>query len=128
MSLAAGAAGTLAVELSERLERAVLGDEPVYAAKRVARRLFGPRVPGRLLRWTYGPLLGLAAGRALEGRSWPFAAEAAGVGCCVFAFELAAMPAAGATPPVRRWPAGHVAALFVHTLAFGLGFAAARRL
>src|SRR5687767_4942080 len=111
MGLFAGAAGTLAVEASEQLEAAWLGERPLYSAKDVARRLFGGAVPGPALRWPYGVLLGAVAGRLLDGRRLGAVGEAVAVGGAVLAFELVAMPALGATPPLRAWPRRQLATL-----------------
>lgn len=127
MTLLAGALGTTAVGVAERLERAALGEEPIYTSRRVAQRLSRGRLMGWMLRVPYGLAIAIIAGRVLAGRKWRLLPEAALVGAGVFALELAAMPAVGATPPLRCWPRGHRVALFFHTLAYGLGFAAARR-
>src|SRR5256885_1316001 len=65
--LAIGVAATAALGRFERLERLLLGREPSYAPARVAERLLGSRRFGPLLRWTYGPALGVAYG-ALRSR------------------------------------------------------------
>jgi hypothetical protein len=116
-------AGTAAVSAFEVLERAWLQREPVYSARNVARGRVGL---GRLLRWTYGPALGVAAGALLREPRRSVLAEAAGVAVVVWAFERAAMPALGVTPRARRWGRGEAALLLLHTFAFGLGLAGAR--
>ncbi len=123
MSLFAGAAGTLAVEASERVERGLLGELPVYAA----RRLFGGEAPGALLRWVYGPLLGFVAGHLLRRRRLEPVTQALAIAVTVCAFELVALPASGATPQLRQWPKSHLVLLPLHTLAFGAGFTWAQR-
>ncbi|HVV48813.1 MAG TPA: SDR family oxidoreductase, partial [Polyangia bacterium] len=65
--LVVGAVGTAAVMIAGWVERALLGRRPVYAPARLARRLFArkARTPrrasliGSLMRWSYGPLVGL---------------------------------------------------------------------
>jgi short-subunit dehydrogenase len=134
--LFAGAAGTLALALSGLLERALLGRSPVYAPASLARRLFGrsvlARTPGRaravgaLMRWIYGPLIGVAygatVGRAIR-RRWPAARlrPAAGLvlGGAIYLLELLFLPLVGATRPLRRWPTGDKLLLASHTGVFG---------
>jgi hypothetical protein len=80
-----------------------------------------------LLRWTYGPLLGVIA-----ARRWPRSARSVAsglvIGSAVFGFELVALPGAGLTPPLRRWAASDFVLLALHTAAFGLAAAVAREL
>ena len=111
--LVSGIAATAALGRYERLERALLGREPAYAPAAVARRVLGDRRYGPLLRWLYGPALGVVYG-ALRSR-WrlpPFA-----FGGAVAAAELLAMPRLGATPPLRG---REVVALVAHASAFAL--------
>lgn len=138
--LLAGAAGTAALSVFERVEAAILGQRlPVYAAANVggglARRwLAGVMLPpaevrfGYLLRWLYGPSLGVLFMRlqpVLPRR--PFAA-----GLCfaagVFAFEVAVMPVVAATPPLRTWPRAERSLLLLHTAVFGVATALAAEL
>lgn len=124
--LAAGAAGTLAVAGSDLVEAAILGRPPVYAPASIARRLFArDGTTGRLLRWTYGPALGLAA-EWLTPKSGGVARQAFRIGGAVLAFELAALPRVGATPKLRKWPLADLGLLALHTAAFGLAAAIAR--
>lgn len=135
--LLAGAAGTAALSVFERVEAAVLGQRlPVYAAANVggglARRwLAGAMLPpaevrfGYLLRWLYGPSLGVLFMRV---RSWlPRRPLAAGLcfGAGVFGFEVAVMPAVAATPPIRRWARAERSLIFLHTAVFGVATALA---
>ncbi len=132
--LVAGAAGTLALALSDLLERAVIRGRPVYAPSALARRLFGTlaRTPGRAaaigtaMRWIYGPLIGVAyaatLGRALR-RRWPASRlwpAGLALGGAVYLFELIFLPLVGATRRLARWPARDKLLLAGHTGLFGL--------
>jgi hypothetical protein len=130
--LVAGVAGTAALSAFERLEWALLGGRmAIYAPASVGRGLAGrwlagtvsPRRDARLgyaLRWLYGPSLGIlfATARPL----FPQTPVAAGVclGAGIFAVEFAAMPAVGATPPIRRWSRLEPGLLILHTAVFGV--------
>jgi hypothetical protein len=119
--------GILGLSLFERLERRVLGREPLYTSTRITRRLARrlgvsldeeqARVLGRLLRFVYGPALGLVRAR-LDRR--PGLGRALRLGAAIWLFELLALPATGATPPLRRWPRGEKLLLAAHTTAFAL--------
>jgi NAD(P)-dependent dehydrogenase (short-subunit alcohol dehydrogenase family) len=139
--LVVGAVGTLAVMFAGWIERALLRRRPVYAPARLARRLFAKtaRTParagviGNLMRWSYGPLIGLvytaSLGRLIrrrwpEARSWP---AGLALGAAVYLFELLALPRSGATRRLARWPAADRLLLAGHTAAFGLTAEAARR-
>lgn len=104
---------------------------PVYAAANVggglARRwLAGVMLPpteiwfGYLLRWLYGPSLGVLFMRLRT--VLPPTPLAAGLcfGAGVVAFEIAVMPAVAATPPIRTWPRPERSLLFLHTAVFGV--------
>jgi hypothetical protein len=129
-ALVAGACGVAALVVAERLERLVAGREPVYADGRVAARLahrggfaVGTRGALRLgsaLRWAYGPALAFARAWLPGGRT-PGLGRALSFGAMIYLGELLALPATGATPPVRRWPRRQVAMLGAHTLTFALG-------
>jgi len=116
--LTAGVAATAALGRFESLERLLLGREPSYAPARVAQRLFGSRHFGPLLRWTYGPALGVAYG-ALRSR---ISVPALAFGAAIATVELLAMPRVGATPPIRGREA---IALFLHAVAFAVAAEAA---
>ena len=139
--LAIGAAGTLAVMLAGWAERALLGRRPVFAPARLARRLLGARArgPGRgraigiLMRWGYGPLIGVlwsaSFGRLIR-RRWPEASPWPGglaLGAAVYLFELLALPRSGAAPRLARWPVAERLLLAGQTAAFGLTAETARR-
>jgi len=111
--LAAGLAATAALGRFERLERAFLGREPAYAPARVASRLFGSRRLGPLLRWTYGPSLGVLYA-ALRARFGPAAIS---FGAAVALGELLLMPRVFALP---RLGGRERVALFAHAIAFSL--------
>jgi hypothetical protein len=129
----AGAVGIGALALSDRLERAWLGRAPVYAPDRIATRLFAlgsrrrSRAVGAILRWSYGLVIAGAWNRLVPS---PRASvrRALGLGAAILAFELWALPALGATPPLRRWSRAEKALLAWHTQVFGFGEEAARRL
>ncbi|HWE22789.1 MAG TPA: hypothetical protein VG496_02500 [Myxococcales bacterium] len=118
--LAAGVLATAALGQFERLERAFLGKEPPYAPPRVAERLFGSRRLGRLLRWTYGPSLGIVYA-LLRSRLGPFAVA---YGASVALAELVLMPRACALPRLRG---RERIALFAHAIAFALAAEVALR-
>ena len=124
--LLAGLAGTAALGRFEWLERLALGREPAYAPAAISGRLFGTRRYGPLLRWIYGPALGVAYG-ALAARSagrsarWR-PARPLSFGLAVAAAELIGLPWIGATPRLRG---REVAALVVHACAFSLATDAA---
>ncbi|HYZ90263.1 MAG TPA: hypothetical protein VE620_13270 [Myxococcales bacterium] len=118
--LAAGVLATAALGRFERLEHAFLHEEPPYAPARVARRLFGARRLGPLLRWTYGPSLGVLYA-ALRSRVGPCAVA---FGAAIAVGELLLMPLVGALPPLRR---RERVALFAHAIAFALAAEAALR-
>jgi short-subunit dehydrogenase len=139
--LAIGAMGTLAVALAGWVERALLGRAPVYAPARLARRLFGraARTPrrasllGNLMRWSYGPAIGIlysgTVGPLVRRRFpaapvWP---AGLALGAAVYLFELCALPRSRATRPVARWPAADRLLLGGHAAAFGLAAEATRR-
>jgi hypothetical protein len=117
--LRAGIAGTSALGAFERLEWLVLGEKPVYAPERIARRWLGSDRLAPVLRFSYGPALGMLLG-LLEAPPFLFAAGVA-------AAELLFLPAIGATPARRRWPRAQIAMLFAHTAVFSLATAAALR-
>jgi hypothetical protein len=129
-ALVAGACGVAALALGERFERRLAGREPVYAAGRVAARFAhrggfaigsrGARRLGSALRWAYGPALAFGRGWLPGGRT-PGLGRALSFGAMIYLGELLALPATGATPPVRRWPRRQAAMLGAHTLAFALG-------
>jgi hypothetical protein len=98
-------------------------------AGRLARRLLGRRLSrrqrqlaGMLMRWPYGVAWGTAtAALAPDGVPPPVVGLAAGV--AIWAFELVALPASGATPPVRAWRAGEIGVNLLNATAFGLAAA-----
>jgi hypothetical protein len=122
-------AGTLALTVFERLERRTLGRAPLYAATRIASRLahrssrpMGPAATGalgRLMRWSYGPALALIRSRLVRSPSVG-AVPALSFGAGIYVFELIALPALGATPPIRKWPPLEVLLLAAHTMTYAL--------
>lgn len=128
----AGVLGTGVVSGAEALRDRWLGHAAPYAARRIGARLAWrlarvrlhpaqARRVGRLLRYTYGPALGVAcAGVAWRTRRWPLALEALATGGALFALEWVGLPAVGATPPTRTWSRAERGALLAQTLAFGL--------
>ena len=117
--LRAGLAGTAALTAFERVEWRLLGEEPVYAPARIARRWLGSSRFAPLLRFSYGPALGILLG-LLDAPPFLFAAGVA-------AAELCFLPGIGATPERTRWPRGQIAMLFAHTAVFSFATAAALR-
>lgn len=118
--VAAGMAATALLGQFEWLERLVLGEEPPYAPARIAERLLGDRRYGPLLRWTYGPALGVAYG-AIRSR---FRIPALAFGAAVAAAEAFGMPRVRATP---RLAGKELVALFAHAAAFAVAAEAALR-
>jgi hypothetical protein len=127
----AGAVGTLALGGFALLRNATLGHAPPYAARRIASRLLGRvlhrpmRPPAALawslgLRFTYGPLLGLAWSRIRT--ALPAAPFARGLllGAGVFALEHLTFPLLHATAPARTWTRAEHALLLAQTSLFGL--------
>jgi hypothetical protein len=125
--LATGLAGLAGLTAFEALERRLLGGPPVYAPSRIAARLltrYAPRAriqpasAGTALRLCYAALL---AGFFVRGRRFlPRSSTAAAAcgGALVAGFELLALPATGATPPLGSWPRPSQLLLFLHALAF----------
>jgi hypothetical protein len=118
-ALRGGIGGTLGLRAFESFEHRVLGREPVYSPRKIAKRMLGTTSVAPLLRWTYGP----AAGALLVLTGAPPLLFALGLA----AFELWAMPRAGATPRPSRWKRGELPFLFAHTAAFSLAAALAAR-
>jgi hypothetical protein len=113
---------------ADRLEQELLGRPAIYVPQAIARRLFAPSVErrrrmvacGMLLRAAYSASWGLLYSRLREG--FPRSPVKAGIefGAGICAFELLAMPAVRAVPPLREWPRREIALLFAHTLSFGI--------
>lgn len=130
----AGVVGTAALSAFERLEQALLGRAPIYASSAIGRALtrqaglacsrVGARRAGLVLRWLYGPALGgvYAVRASREPRSR--LRSGLRLGSAIYLFELVAMPAVGATKPVREWTPLEVVLLFCHASAFALVTAA----
>jgi len=132
----AGAIGTLVLSGFELFETGWLGGPALYAAGPVARGLaarFTTRklagrtqtLAGMMLRWSYGPCIGAVYARLRPRLSLPVPAAAVCLAGGVFGFELLAMPALGATPPLRKWDHPQLAMLAAHTLSYALGTALA---
>jgi hypothetical protein len=128
----AGVVGTAALTCFEQIERALLAGTPPYAAVAVARGLLrrardepaaaaGAHIVGLALRWLYGPALGAVYG-AWRGNRASRSVVRSGLflGGAVYSFELLAMPASGATKPIRRWKPEELLLLLAHTSVFGL--------
>lgn len=125
MGLAAGAAGTAALELSRPVERAIVGGPVPFAPTAIAAalgRALGARpsartqaVVGRLLRWGYGPgwgaLYGLARGRRGVRSTRRRALDAASLAAAILALELLALPPLVGRSLLRRRALG---ALVLH--------------
>ena len=134
----AGAAGTLALSLSELGETKLLGRKPVYAAVVIGVRLFlrgrgrfptttaAARRLGLVVRWLYGLALGVVY--TLLATPAPSAVvDGLLVGTAIYVFEIFAMPAVGATPRLARWRPAEPGLLFWHTTIFGVTTAAVVR-
>jgi hypothetical protein len=123
--------GTLALGGFALLRNAALGHTPPYAARRIASRLLSrvlhrPMRPLAALAWsvgmrfTYGPLLGLAWARirtVLPSAPLP-RGLLLGAGVCVL--EHLSFPLLHATAPARTWTRAEHAFLLAQTLLFGL--------
>ena len=83
-------------ELNEDAARAVAG---------VMRALYGP---GWAILWS------LARGNTRPHPIW----DTAALGTLIWAFEIGVLPTVGATPPLRRWPAGDAMWDLVQCLVF----------
>lgn len=132
LGLGAGVAGSLVLSFSDAFEHAVLQRRPRYHPVEVGERLWvvwrGARAQppdrfGLLLRWAYGPALGMLYGALRARLSDSTFASGMAFGCLIFAFEAVAMPAAGATVPLPLWPCSERWLLLVHTIVFGLAAA-----
>jgi hypothetical protein len=130
----AGAFGIGVLALADRFERAWLGHPPPYAPERIAARLVGlrsrsrARAVGAILRWSYGLAIAGAWSRFVPRRTAGRWRRALGLGAAILGFELVALPALGATPPLRRWSRAEKGLLAAHTQAFAFGEEAVRRL
>jgi hypothetical protein len=102
------------------IERGLAGP-PVYDRKRIAAGLGLKARWGPALQAGYALALATALRRAVPLR-FPWNGLAGGA--LVWGAELIALPATGATPPLRRWPRGQVGTLLLHALAFTLSVAA----
>ena len=71
------------------------------------------------MRWSYGPALAFIRKRLVRSRRAGIA-EALSFGAAIYVFELVALPALDATPPVRMWPPADVFLLAAHTLTYAL--------
>src|SRR5215207_2725277 len=132
----AGAIGTAVLTGFEIFEAGWVGGPTLYAAGPVARGLAArfirrklagrtELVAGLLLRWTYGPSIGAVYARVRPRLplSVPVAAVCLAGG--ILGFELLAMPALGATPPLGKWDRPQRWMLAAHTLSYGIGTAVA---
>jgi hypothetical protein len=108
-------------------------DMCIRASARAARTPARAGILGNLMRWSYGPFIGLVYSATLgrfirrrwpEARSWP---AGLALGAAVYLFELLALPRSGATRRLAHWPAADRLLLAGHTAAFGLTAEAARR-
>jgi hypothetical protein len=127
----AGAVGTLALGGFALARNAALGHAPPYAARRIASRLLGRvlhrrvRPPAALaaslgLRFTYGPLLGLAWARLRTALPAAPLARGLVLGVGVWTLEQLTFPRVRATPPAQAWTHAEHAFLLAQTLLFGL--------
>ncbi|WNG62226.1 hypothetical protein F0U59_51650 [Archangium gephyra] len=135
--LGAGVLGTLALTASEPLRDALLGRPPPYSvhhiARRAARAWFGVRLRpreaqrwGLVMRWLYGPTLGVLGGwlRPMLPGPAPFHGLVLGGG--VWLFEWLSFPPLRVTPHPRTWSPAERRWLAVQCLLFGLVTASVR--
>ncbi|WP_053230812.1 hypothetical protein [Sandaracinus amylolyticus] len=132
-ALVVGLVGTAVLSAFEPLERRWLGHVPPYSLAALAARMRGVPIPiatraALLLRWTYGPTWGVVYTRATRGivPRHPVL-EGIALATTICAFELAVIPAVGLVRPLRDWSRRELAALYAHTLAFGLAAGLTRR-
>ncbi|HEX8821069.1 MAG TPA: hypothetical protein VF794_14165 [Archangium sp.] len=129
--LGAGALGTLALTGLEPLRDSLLGRPPPYAVKHLASRgakrwlgrRLGPRAAqrwGLVLRWVYGPTLGLLQAWLRPWLSQGGARRGLVLGGGVWLFERLAFPLLGVTPPPRSWAPAERWWLPLQTSVFGL--------
>ena len=128
---ASGMAGNAMVSAVEVLEREILGAPPTYRAdavtSRLAKRWTGrsltpetARWLGRAARWAYGSSLAAAYGAVRPRRAPASLPRALALAGAIYLFEILAMPALGATPPLRRWKPAERWLLLLHTAAFSI--------
>ena len=130
--LIAGALATAAEAVWTRAQVRLLGGrKPVFAPSVMVSRMFhaatghslNERVAGALgvgMRTGYGPSLAVLWTLLRNGRCPRWVRDTCLLGGLIWAFEIAALPAVRATPPLRRWPRSDVAL----DLSNGLVFAA----
>lgn len=118
----AGSMGTLAEAVWSRWDLKLHGGQPRVFAPRLMVQRLASAVTGHELndgvaeavagamRAGYGPAWAVAwtLGPGHCRRRHPFG-DAILLALLIWAFELTVLPATGATPPLRRWPAGDVA-------------------
>jgi hypothetical protein len=132
----AGAIGTLVLTGFELFEAGWIGGPTLYAAGPVARglaaRFIHRKLAGRtelmaglLLRWCYGPTIGAIYARVRPRLPLSVPAAAVCLAGGILGFELMAMPALGATPPLGKWDRPQLWMLGAHTLSYGIGTAVA---
>jgi hypothetical protein len=130
----AGAIGTLVLTGFEVFEAGWLGGPTLYAAAPVARglasRWVNRKLTGRTealaglaLRWAYGPSIGAVYARVRPRLPLSVPAAAVCLAGGILGFELLAMPALGATPPLGKWDRPQLWMLAAHTLSYGIGAA-----
>lgn len=119
--LTAGALATVAEAAWTRAQVRMLGGrKPVFTPDVMVSRMvvtatghsLGPRVAGVLgigMRTGYGPSLAVLWTLLLNGRRPRSVRDTCLLGGLIWAFEIAALPAVRATPPLRRWPIPDVA-------------------
>ncbi len=131
---AAGLAGTVAEACWSCLVRRRHGGgrSPVYAPDVMAARLLSrvwrrpvpqvaARVCGTLMRSLYGPPWGIAIAALRSVRPAAPARSAIELAAVIWIFELLALPAVSATPPLGRWPRDQVALDAVNGLVYAAG-------
>ncbi|MGI8847003.1 MAG: hypothetical protein ACR2GX_01865 [Candidatus Dormibacteria bacterium] len=139
-ALIAGFVGTTVEALVARLTSGGSpGVVPVVApsqmAKALTRRYFDKSltdgqasVVGMAMRWTYGPSWGVVATLIMDLKPRMSVMRGGAIlGATIWAFELAALPATGATPPLSKWGARAILGDGAQACAFGFTVAACHR-
>jgi len=129
--LGAGVLGTLALTASEPLRDSLLGHAPPYAVRHIARRAartwFRVRLRpqeaqrrGLLMRWIYGPTLGVLHVWLRPVLPGPAPLRGLLLGGGVWLFERLSFPVLRVTSPPRTWSSAERRWLVLQCLLFGL--------
>lgn len=129
--LCAGVLGTLALTAWEPLRDSLLGRPPPYSVRHIARRAarewFGVRLRpqaaqrwGLVMRWLYGPTLGVLQVWLRPVLPGPAPLRGLLLGGGVWLFEWLSFPLLRVTPPPRTWSPAERRWLALQCLLFGL--------